>query len=181
MNVVTSGSTLSAEELRRAFDDAFAAPSEGRRQDLEPMLTLRIGSAAHAIRVLDIAGFAAARRIVPLGSPLPAMLGLAAVRGTLFPVYSLEALLGDEAASEPPQWFLLCGQADPVALAFAHFEGHVLLSRSERLATSAGEGPRKHVRELVRVADEVRGVIDVSSLLETIQERVSASRPIKER
>lgn len=181
MNVVRSGSMLSAEELRRAFYGAFAAPSEERRLDLEPLLTLRIGSAAYAVRVLDIAGFATARRIVPLGSPLPAMLGLAAVRGSLFPVYSLEALLGDQATSEPPQWFLLCGHADPVALAFAHFEGHVLLSRSERLATSAGEGPRRHVRELVRVADEVRGVIDVSSLLETIQERVSASRPIKER
>jgi chemotaxis signal transduction protein len=181
VNVVTRGSMLSAEELRRAFDGAFAAPSEGRRRDLEPLLTLRIASAAYAVRVLDIAGFATARRIVPLTSALPAMLGLTAVRGSLFPVYSLDGLLGDEAATEPPQWFLLCGHADPVALAFARFEGHVLLSPSERLAVNAGDGQRKHVRELVRVADEVRGVIDVSSLVELIQERVSASRPIKER
>jgi chemotaxis signal transduction protein len=181
MKVVTPGPMLSAEELRRTFDGAFAMPSEARRQDLEPLLTLRIASAAYAVRVLDIAGFATARRIVPLGSPLPAMLGLAAVRGILFPVYSLEALLGDQTTSAPPRWFLLCGHQDPVALAFADFEGHALLSRSEWRATSGGEGRRKHVRELVRMADEMRGVIEVSSLLETIQERVSASRPIKER
>ncbi len=181
MTVAAPGSMLSAEELRRAFDGAFAAPSEGRRQDIESFLTLRIASAAYAVRVLDIAGFATARPIVPMVSALPAMLGLAAVRGTLFPVYGLEALLGEEPTSESPGWFLLCGDTDPVALAFTVFEGHVLLPRPERLAAGAGEGQRRHVRELVRAGGEVRGIIDIGSLVEAIQERVAASRPPKER
>jgi chemotaxis signal transduction protein len=181
VSVMAPGSRLSAGELRRAFDGAFAAPSEGPARDLESFLTLRVASAGYAVPVLDIAGFAAARRIVPLASALPALLGLAAVRGTLLPVYGLEALLGDVASTEPPRWFLLCGRQDPVALGFARFEGHVRLSRSERLGTDAGEGPRMHVRDVVRVAGEVRGVIDLSSIVEVIEERVSGSRPIKER
>jgi chemotaxis signal transduction protein len=176
----TPEAVLSAEMSRRAFDGVFAAPLSTRRQDLEPFLTLRISSSAYAVRVLEIAGLATARKIVPLANAVPAMLGLTAVRGRLFPVYCLQALLGDLPPSEPPRWFVLCSGVDPLALGFAELEGHVLLPRSELFAASPGEGRRRHVRELVRAADEVRGVIDVSSLVEAIQERVSAEGPMKE-
>lgn len=178
MSAVEPGQALSAQQLRRRFDDAFAEAASERRQDLEPFLTLRIASTAYAVRLSEIAGFAAARKIVPLASQLAGLLGLAAVRGSLLPVYCLESLLHDDATVEP-RWFLLCGAQEPMALSFAQFEGHVLVPRSARLAARGAEG--RHVRELVQVEDEVRGIIAVSSLAEAIRESVAAQRPVKER
>jgi chemotaxis signal transduction protein len=181
MSGMASELVLSEASLRRAFDSAFAAPSSKQGQELQRFLMLRIASRGYAMRVLEIAGFATARKIVPLASALPALLGLTALRGRFLPVYSLERLLGVESADVPPRWFVVCGGADPVALGFAEFEGHVLLSRPEVFAATDGASPRKYARELVRTADGVRGVIDVSSLLEAIRQRVSASEPVKER
>lgn len=178
MSAMEPRSAPSAQHLRRQFDDGFAEPASERRQDFEPFLTLRIASTAYAVRLSEIAGFAAARKIVPLTSRLPGMLGLAAVRGSLLPVYCLEALLHDEAAAEP-RWFLLCRGQEPMALSFAQFEGHVLVPRSARLAAKGAEG--RHVQELVQVDNEVRGIIAVSSLAEAIRESVAAQRPVKER
>jgi chemotaxis signal transduction protein len=180
MTAMAGESALTAETLRRAFDSAFASPFPERREDLDAFLTLRVSSTAYTMRVLEIAGLAPARSIVPLPSALPALLGLTAVRGSVYPVYCLEALLGGEPANESPGWFVLCEGTHPVALAFAQLEGHVVLSRSEFYPANRDEGPRRHVRELVRVADEMRGVIDVASLVEAIHERVSAGMPIKE-
>jgi chemotaxis signal transduction protein len=169
-----------AEQLHRLFDGAFAAPYSERREDLEPFLALRISSAPYALRALEIVGLATARKIVPLPSTLPAMLGLTAVRGRLLPVYGLDSLLGEEPANRPPRWLALCRGPDPVALAFAEIEGHLLLPRSEVFAAEGSASGRRHVRELVRAGAEVRGVIDVSSLVESIGECVRAQGPIKE-
>jgi chemotaxis signal transduction protein len=165
-------------ELRREFDAVFAAPPAEEGTPLVPFLTFRIASIGYALRVLDLAGVLAARKIVPLASRLPGLLGLSAVRGTLLPVYDLGTWLGASEA-ETPRWFVLCGSPHPVALAFGHFEGHVLLDASERLPASGREG--RHVRELVRTGTEVRGVVDLSSLLVAIEEAVAAQGPLKER
>ena len=176
MSIVTpeEAASASAEQLRRAFDQGFSVGHAEKRADAEPFVTLRVGSTAYALAVHEIAGFAAARKIVPLPSALPGLLGLTAVRGGLWPVYGLESLLGGE-ADEPPRWLILCRGADPVALGFARFEGHALLSRSARFAASEGQGLRAHVRELVRADDGVRGVIDVDSVVMAIQKRVGPS------
>ncbi|HEY3817656.1 MAG TPA: chemotaxis protein CheW [Polyangiaceae bacterium] len=171
--------TLPAEKLRSEFDSSFAAPPSDRGQDVEAFLTMRIASTPYAMRLLDVTGFATARTIAPLASTLPALLGLAAVRGSLFPAYSLEALLGYETAGAPPRWFALSGGSDPVALAFTQFEGHVLVSRSARVPATGSH--RAHIQEIVRSNGEVRGVIDVASLVQVIHQRVSASKPPKER
>jgi chemotaxis signal transduction protein len=177
---VAPEAVLVPEQMRRVFDRAFAAPYSERRQDLEAFLTLRISTTAYALRVLGIAGLASARKIVPLGNAFPAMLGLTAVRGRLFPVYSLAALLGAEPAGDAPRWLVLCAGVDPVALGFTELEGHVLLPRSAIFATTGGGGERTHVRELVHAEDRVRGIIDVSSLVATIHGMIRAHRPSKE-
>jgi purine-binding chemotaxis protein CheW len=180
LNGATRRGSLSAEELRRAFDANFAAPPARRIEDIEQLLALRIGGTAYALPVLDIAGYSAARPIVAIPSPIPELLGLAGVRGTLLPVYSLEALLGRPVGSEPPRWFVQCKGADPVALGFSVFEGHLDLPRSGIRATTGGEDAARHVRRLLRAGDEVRAVIDVASVLKAIRERVAALESSKE-
>src|SRR6185312_2949550 len=117
--------------LRHAFDEAFRRAAHELADDRARLLRLRVGGDAYAFRLDEIASFAAARRIVPLASAVPGLLGLAGLRGTLVPVYSLAALLGRAADDEAPRWFVLCGGAEPVALAFARFEGYVETARGE--------------------------------------------------
>jgi chemotaxis signal transduction protein len=171
---------VSADELRRAFDGAFAAPPEQRSDDFERLLAMRIGRDAYAVRIGELAGFAAAPKIVPVSSPIPQLLGIAGIRGNLVPVYSLAALLGYEQGEEGPRWFILCTGEDPIAMAFADLEGYLELPRSEVRAQGEGEVQRKHVREMVRTAGEMRAVIDLMSLARSIKERVALALAIKE-
>jgi purine-binding chemotaxis protein CheW len=178
---------VAAEELRRRFDGAFVAAPADREEDLESFLAVRIGNEGYALRIRDVTGFAAARRIVPLPSPVAEMLGLAGIRGSVVPVFSLAAMIGYEQAEQAPRWFLLCGAAEPIALGFAEFEGYLELPRADRTGVSeAGEGAparavRDHVRQVVRARGEVRGVIDVPSVVEAIEARVAAAAVGKER
>ncbi len=165
--------TSPAELLRRAFDDAFARSTVERRQDAEPYLALRVAATPYAIAVRQIGGFAPARKIVPWASPLPAMLGITAVRGRLYPVYSIEALLA-QSTNDEPRWLILCGGAEPVALSVAAFEGHVQVPSAARFAVGDDHKHLRHVQELVRIFDEVRGVIHVPSLLDAIKARVAS-------
>jgi chemotaxis signal transduction protein len=171
---------LDADELRRAFDLGFAAPSAEPGDGAEAFLALRVGTDAYAVRVREIAGFAAARKVVPLPSLIPEMLGLASVRGSLVPVYGLAALLGYGDRDGPLRWFLLCGGTDPLALAFADFDGYLELPRPDVRATGHGEIDRTHVREVLRAGVDVRSVIDVSSLMDAIREKVAVAAAMKE-
>jgi chemotaxis signal transduction protein len=172
-------SGLSAGEMRRRFDAAFGAAPLDREEEAESFLALRIGPDGYALRVRETAGFAAARKIVPFPSPMAEMLGLAAVRGTVVPVFSMAALIGYGQGEGPPRWFVLSASADPVALAFSEFDGYVEAPRSELSAVEEADekGPvRPHVRQVLRARGEVRGVIDVPSVARAIQTNENAAR-----
>ena len=169
----------SAIELGRAFDAAFASPPAEKTQNEESFLVLRAGKDAHAVRVREIDGFAAARKIVALSSPIPELLGLAGLRGSLVPVYSLTALLGYAEPDGPPRWFVLCGGAELLALAFADFDGYVELPRARVRAPGEGDPQRKHVREVIVEEHAVRAVVSVASLIESIRGRVTGGNDRK--
>jgi chemotaxis signal transduction protein len=178
---------VAAEELRRRFDAAFVAAPVDRDEDLESFLAVKIGNEGYALRIRDVTGFAAARKIVPLPSPIAEMLGLAGIRGSVVPVFSLAAMIGYGQAQEVPRWFLLCGAAEPIALGFGEFEGYLELPRASR-SEVAGAGdpdatraPRDHVRHVVRARGEVRGVIDMPSVIKAIEAKVAAALAVKER
>ncbi len=134
-----------ARELRRAFDASFALPARGRVADVERLLRLHLGADGYAFRLTDIGGLSAARKVVPIASAIPEVLGLAGVRGNLVPVYSLSALLGYGTETEPPRWFVGCGASEPVAFGFAHLDGYVELATTE---VHAGNAPRQYVQAL---------------------------------
>jgi chemotaxis signal transduction protein len=174
------GPGATAQELRRRFDDVFSAPPATPVADITSFLTLNVGGDGYALRVAEIRGFAAARKVVPLPSPAHALLGLAGIRGVVVPVFSLRVLMGyDGQGDDRARWFVLCGAVDPIALAFADFEGYLELPLSD--VRSAGESSRAHVRELLQAGGVLRGVIALASLTRTIEERAAAARPIKER
>ena len=159
-------------ELRRAFDEARAIPfPEGAKEQAENLLAIRISGDAYGIKVSEIAGLAAGKKIVSVPGPIPELLGLCGIRGTLVPVYSLHALLGYGSDAEQPGWLALCGTEECFALAFHEFEGYLRSARGELYPVGAKDAARIHVKEVSRGPGAVRAVVSIPLLRESIQER----------
>jgi chemotaxis signal transduction protein len=170
-----------AAELRNAFDGARALPflSEVREQ-IENLLALRVAGDAFAIRLSEISGLATDRKLVAFPSPVPELLGVAAIRGRLVPVYSLAALLGYSAQSSQGRWLMLCGTEEPVGLAINDFEGYVRVPLAQVYTAEQKDAASAHVKHVVRAADMVRGVVSIPLIMEIIQRRCRSAGDPKE-
>ena len=108
--------------LRSAFDEIFAVPSGGG-DDREPAIQIRVSNEILVIRTGQIAGLWKPRKIVPVPSRVPELLGVAALRGSLIPVYDLAALLGIPRGAGSPSWMVVVPGEPSIGLAFDGFEG----------------------------------------------------------
>lgn len=168
-------------ELRRVFDEARAAPfASGSEEQTESLLAIRLSGEAYAIKVREITGLANRKRIVPVPSPIPELLGLAGVRGVLVPVYSLQGLLGLAALSDEPDWLALCGREEPFALAFSGFEGYLRIPKSQLHPVERKDAMRMHIRQVVRAQGALRAVVSVPLIGEAIQGRCRTNGVRKE-
>ena len=174
-------------QLREAFDSAFALPPVQRDDGREVFLIVGAGSGRYAARLDALLGLERGRKIVPLPSPAPGLLGLAGFRGQLIPVFDLAMLLGASAAgrgsgpgvpqgevARGPQWLVLCKGQPAVALAFGRFEGLVLVSSQDVFAGPPGERPSGLAPQTVRVGSHNLSVMDVPSLVAAATRRLAA-------
>jgi purine-binding chemotaxis protein CheW len=167
-----------AAELRLAFDRSFAAPLAAEAMATEDFLAVRIGVEACALRLGEITGLQAGKKITRLPGSDPALLGIAGFRGTILPVYSLGALLGRPSA-EAPRWLAVAAGA-PVALGFEAFQGHLRVACDAVLPRQATER-RFYARDYVRAQSLVRPIIDLPSVVAAIEIRRSDAAPREER
>lgn len=171
-----------AVELRSAFDRERAAPSSSRTEvQTESLLAIRVSRDAYAIRVSEISGLVTDRTIVAFPSPIPELLGVAGIRGTLVPVYSLTKLLGYGAETGQIRWLVLCGTEAPFGLAFSDFEGYVRMRRTQLHEAEQRDVTRTCVTHVARATDIVRAVVSIPLLRETIRERCRKNSVPKER
>jgi chemotaxis signal transduction protein len=171
-----TAATRSASELAREFDRSFADPARAADEEVEELLAIRVGGDAYAVRLRDVTGLVADRKIVPLPTPEPALLGIVGLRNGLAPVYSLAALLGYGPTAEAPRWLLLVGPGPQFGLAFPEFDGHRRAARADVSSNQdggAGAGGNAQVPELVRIDDARRGLIGIAALTEMIRARVA--------
>lgn len=154
-----------AAELRHAFDRSFAQAPRAGTEQFENLLSVRVGPDAYAIRLTEVSGLFAGRKITRLPGAAPGCLGIAGFRGSVIPVFDLRVLLGYPAA-DVPRW-LVAAVGAPVALAFDAFEGHLRFPRDAIAREDAG-GARPHVQEVLRTAQAVLPVVHVASILEAI-------------
>jgi chemotaxis signal transduction protein len=166
--------------FRRAFDQAFAVAPATTVEMFEDLLAVRIAGDPYALRVREITGLLASRKIVPLPSRRPELLGLAGNRGSLVAVYSLALLLGYGAESKPPSWLVLAGSSETIGLGFEEFEGFVRVRSGDMHAAHPAEGTRPHAREVVRVEKQSRRVVDIPSTLGTLEVHTGVAGPPKE-
>jgi chemotaxis signal transduction protein len=169
--------TSKASELRDAFDRACAQPLAAQAvEQTENLIAIRVSEGACAIRASEITGVAKDRKIVALPSTVPELLGIAGVRGTLYAVYSLAAILGYAPEAEQPRWLALCGSEEPFALAFAGFEGYLRLPIGQLYTAELKDATHSYVKHVLRSAGVVRPVVSIPLIRETIQTRCSHIR-----
>jgi chemotaxis signal transduction protein len=168
-----------AADLRLEFDQAFAAPAAVAPATVD-LLAVRVAGAAYALRLSEIGGLRADRRIMPLPGAAPELLGLAGLRGTLAAIYDLAPFLGHD-RSESARWVVLAGADRTVGLAFEELAGFLRVA-PQALTSEAGPAPaRRHVSGVVQVDGALRPLVDVGSILETIRGLARQAGPFEER
>lgn len=153
-------------ELRRAFDASFAAPARANEAEGELFLSIRSGGQSFAVRLGDIAGVHECHKIVALPGSAPTLAGLAGIRGRLYAVHVLSALLGIDAPSEKVQWLLIAAGEEPLALGVESIEACVEVAPDELRPAEGPAAEREHVRELLVREGKTRWVLAISSLVE---------------
>lgn len=167
-----SGLTERAAELRSAFDRAFAAPLRADAAVKQDLLAIRVGPEPFALRLAEVTGLYADRKITRVPGGKSELLGIAGFRGATVPVYSLRILLGFSAA--PASRWLVIAVAAPVALAFDAFEGHLRAAADAILPQQSHAQMRGHAPEFIRTADTVRPVLHLASIVKALD----ASKPL---
>jgi chemotaxis signal transduction protein len=162
--------SVTAGSLREEFDATFAAAPRELRRDRVAVLAVRAGTEAVALRVLETAGLMPARKIVPVPSRRPELLGVAGLRGAVVPVYSLARLLGQRDATVQHRWMVLAGATDRIGLAFTELEGHHLVPASALHPALHGGGDDP-IAEIVELSGGPRPVLGIPWLLRSITMR----------
>jgi chemotaxis signal transduction protein len=161
--------------LRDGFDRSFAEPARFDMTSMQDLLAIRIGEDVFAIRLSEIAGLHAGKKITRLPGGDPALLGLAGFRGTMHPVYSLATLLG-RSAEASPRWLVIAAVV-PVALAFDGFERHLRVASAAIRSSDVSTKDQPFARDFVPVQQFVRPILHLPSILDVIGARQAAATP----
>jgi purine-binding chemotaxis protein CheW len=172
-----------AAELRREFDLSFGGAWRAQTAPLRQLLAVRVGDDAYAVDLDDIAGLFVDRRIVPVPTPMPELLGLAGFRGQVAAVYDLAALLGYP-RRDAQRWLVLARHAQLVALAFDAFEAQLGATPDQIVplaaAAQAGGGentsPSSPIHDAVCSHGTVRPIIRLAGVIDDIRRRVDIAR-----
>lgn len=165
MNAAAPDLAKRAAALRLAFDEAFAVPLRTRTTVQHDLLAIRVGTEPYALRLAEIRGLFADRKITRIPGVAATLLGIAGFRGTLMPVYSLRTLLG-HSGTQAPRWLVIAADA-PVALAFDGFDGH-LRAASDAILPQQQKKTRDFAPDFIRAGDLVRPIVHLPSVVDAL-------------
>jgi purine-binding chemotaxis protein CheW len=170
MSASASGIAERAAELRVAFDRGFAEPAGLGRAVREALLAVRVDTQSFAIRLSEISGLFADKKVTPVPGSHVALRGIAGFRGSIVPVYDLRILLGQTATSSTamPRWLVIAAAA-PVALAFTAYEQQIRAAHEAFLPHPSGAEARGFTREFVRTRKFSGPLLHLPSVLDAIK------------
>ncbi|MBS0631941.1 MAG: chemotaxis protein CheW [Verrucomicrobia bacterium] len=162
-------SSTKAREYRDAFDATFAAPPPPPAPPVVALLLVRVDGSLFAVRRSEMTGFVRGDAIAPAPGRASAFLGLAEMRGEIYPVWSLAGLLGRPLP--PPGsscWLVLVQNSAgaPCALACAAVDKLIFVPESDLTAPARPGAPA-----LAPWGAESVPVVDVPALLADIFKR----------
>jgi chemotaxis signal transduction protein len=161
-----------AGRLRADFDSMFAAPPPEPTPPQVDLLAIRCAEHGFALRLAQVVSVHTERKVVPVPTPVPELLGLAGVRGLVVPVYDLGALLG-QAPNAAPRWLALVRAPAPFAVGFELFERHLRVPTAD-LVTTSHEGAVAHGfgGGSVRTSSGPRPLLDLLAVFEAVMGRL---------
>ena len=115
-----------AARMRAEFDSAFSRPPVEPSTDLTDVLQLRIGDEPCLLRLSEVTELIAHPVLTPVPTPVPALIGIAACRGSPIAAYDLGLLLGR--APVVPRWLVIVAAESGAGLVFEHFDGYQRIS-----------------------------------------------------
>lgn len=165
------------EKLRDGFDRGFAEPPQRRSSAMEEFLLVSAGGTPLAFRLTDVGALHSGKTVVPVPIRVSELLGVAAFRNAVLPIYDLRALLGLE-AKRSPRWIVATRSESAVGLAFDAFVRHIRI-RPEEITRDADSTAGRYTRGAV-AAGGMHPIVDVASLLSAIGQRARLSPTSKE-
>jgi purine-binding chemotaxis protein CheW len=163
---MSSLSSTQADHMRRAFDAAFARAPEQKDDHTVDLLGITLFGAAYALKLGDVSGLYAGKKIARMPASKPGLLGIAGFRGVILPVYDLATLIGLP-ASVAPKWLAIAKPGD-IAIAFDSFDGHLRVPEEAVAVNEYKDGVRQYVSHLTQSQDGLCGVIDLDNALKPV-------------
>ncbi|WP_020472199.1 chemotaxis protein CheW [Zavarzinella formosa] len=167
-----------AGQMRRSFDQIFAAPEPAPEGELADFVAIRVADRPFAVRVAELARIEAGGKIVALPGGNLWLLGLANSQGKLMPVYSLELALGFDRTPGEKSWLAICGREEPLGLLFDAMEGYLRVPQTDIFGTEA-PGAASHEQLTVRGGGMLRPVVRMAAVVAAIRERVPSHTPVE--
>ena len=152
------------QQLRRQFDQSFSQPP-AQAQARRDFILLATGGRRAAVELLELKGLERGLSVVPLPSTSAAVIGIAALKGTVLPVFDLGVLLGGAAVAEawwstPSMLQVQTPEGDSAGLAFEHLLHFARVPAAEVYAGAAGNH--------VQYQDELYPIVQLAPLLPRI-------------
>ena len=157
--------------LRQSFDVTFARPASSTVDATVDLLAIRVGGDAYALRLSEIAGLHVGLHVVALPNPAPHLVGIAAIRGVMAPIYDLAGLLGYPPAASC-RWIAMARASSPVGLALECFEAHLRVRDAFVSINAQDKGARadRHARDAVQANGTLRPILQVGALIQSVEE-----------
>ena len=168
-----------AAHMRAAFDRSFAEAPHRDTTVRHDFLAVGIGADVYAIRLSEVSGLFADKKITPIPGRDLTLMGIAGFGGAILPVHDLRAILG-YATSATPRWLVVTAKS-ALALAFDAFEGHFRVPLDAIALSAGGDISRPHVTGMVHAHDRARAIVDIPALLSTIATQAAPRTTRKER
>ncbi len=169
-----------ARELAVAFDLAFTAPRPADPGERVALLAVRVAGQPFALAQAGVRALDRGRPlVVPPGAHSPTFVGLAGVRGQLFAVHDLAALLELDAGAPTEageRWLALAADEPGLALAFERLDGQHLVAATALREAEAGPARAFAPRVWIDPSGGLRPVLEMSALAAEVRRRVGAQR-----
>jgi len=170
-----------AAELRAAFDRKFAEPIRVETARTTDLLAIRIAGERYALRLAQVAKLLGGPRVTPVPGPVAELVGIASDRSVIFPVYDLSRLLGRQASEGAPYWIVVAAGTAAMGFAFDDFDGHVRVRNDALVVRPSDAAERRFLREVVETPAAALPLIDIASVIESIEATVRGAASSKER
>lgn len=158
-----------ARTLREDFDASFARLPPSVESELVDFLIVTAAANHYVLRLSEVASVHVDRKVTPVLSPLPELLGLADFRGLLTPIYGAAALLG-RVADREARFLVVVRHAQPIGFAFAGLERHLRVAPSELALDDVAEDP--FTSGAVRLEGRMLRILRLTALVDHLRRRL---------